>query len=432
MGAVCLGVLLSSLDGAIANIALPAISQNLAASASATVWVATAYQLAVIVCLLPAALLGEAAGYKRIYWAGVGVFTLGSLGCVLAPSLPVLVASRALQGMGGSCMIGVSMALVRFTYPKALLGGGMALYALTAASGLTAGPAVGAAILSLASWRWLFLINLPLAALCFSLGARTLPDSPRNPRSLDPVAIALNAAALCLFVIGVDQLGEPSRMAAAGAAILAALAVGAVLFRLERNRASPLVPVDLFRNRLFVLSTGTSTAAYAAQTGAFVALPFYVLKDFPYSQVEVGGLMALFPLMIVATAPVAGRLAERTPVRVIGTIGMAMMAAGLALVLAAPAGTPLWDMAWRMALGGIGFGLFQAPNNRAIMISAPKARSGAASAMVAMARVLGQATGSASAAVAMGLAQTGGARSALYVSVAFAGVAALFSVCRDG
>jgi DHA2 family multidrug resistance protein-like MFS transporter len=363
----------------------------------------------------------------------MSIFAVGSLGCALAPSLPVLVAARALQGMGGSAMIGVSMALVRFTYPKTLLGGGMALYALTAAAGLTAGPAVGAGILSLASWRWLFLINLPLVALCLAVGARTLPDSARHPRSLDPIAIVLNAAALVLLVIGVDQFGEPSRLPLAIGAVAGAIALAVLLFRLERKRANPLVPVDLFRDRLFVLSVVTSTCAYAGQTSAFVALPFELLRGFGFPQVQVGVLLALFPLMIVGTAPVAGRLAERYPVRLVGTVGMGIMAAAFALVLLAGPRTGVVDMGWRLALAGIGFGLFQAPNNRAIMVSAPKSRSGAASAMVAMARVLGQATGSATAAVALGLGgAVAGPRWGVAASLAFALTAGLFSIGREG
>jgi DHA2 family multidrug resistance protein-like MFS transporter len=429
---ICLGVLLSSLDGVIANIALPAISHDLGASASASVWVATAYQLAVVVCLLPFSVAGEALGYRRVYWAGVAVFTAASLGCALSPSLPVLVAMRALQGVGGSAMIGVSMALVRFSVPRATLGRAVSVYALTAGIGMSAGAPVGAAILSFAPWPWLFAVNVPMGIVALIIGARVLPESPRSPRSVEPLAVALNGVALILLVVGVDGLGSVDHAAPALAALAAALAAGAVLVRMELRKPTPLVPVDLLRRRPFALACATSLCAYVGLSTTYVAAPFLLLRLLGMPQVETGLLIALFPGMILIAAPLSGRLADRYPAGLLAGAGNAALAVGMALTALLPAGAGSFDVGWRMALTGLGFGFFQTPNNRALMLAAPPERSGAASAMLAMMRVLGMALGSASAAVALGLYPHQGPVLALWIGAAFAGVGAASSLLRLG
>ena len=429
---ISLGVVLSSLDGAMANVALPAIARQLHASASDAVWVATAYQLAVVAGLLPFSVAGEAFGYKRVYLAGMAVFTAASLGCALSSSLPMLVAMRGLQGLVGGAMISVSLALVRFSYPKARLGRAMGLYALTAAAGLTAGPSIAGAILSVAPWPWLFAVNVPIGVAALALGVVVLPDSLRAARRLDVVGALLTAAVLILIIAGFDALSDQGRAGPALAAIAAGLVVGALLVRLQAAKTAPLVPVDLLGNPVFALSAATSTCIYAAQNAAFVSLPFHLQELLGRSQVETGLLITPFPAMIVVVAPLVGRLADRHSAAVLGSIGTAVMGLGLgSLAFLTPASTSL-DIALRMAVCGVGFGLFQAPNNRAMMAAAPPERSGAASAMVAMSRVSGQAFGSAAGAVALGLFAARGPVAGLWVAAGFAGLACALSASRLG
>lgn len=427
---ICMGVLVSSLDGVIANIALPTIAHDLVASPSATVWVTTAYQLAVVICLLPFSVAGEAYGYRRVYWLGVAVFTAGSLGCALAQSLPFLVAMRALQGVGGSAMIGVSMALVRFSFPKATLGRAMSLYALTSGVGMSAGAPVGAALLAVASWPWLFAVNVPIGLIALAVGARVLPDSPRQHRRIDPLALALNALALGLLVIGIDGFGDLAHAGVAAAEVAGAAVIGAILVRRELKEAAPLVPIDLLRRPAFALAGATSLCAYAALTSTYVGAPFLLLRLLGMPQVQTGFLIAFFPAMILIAAPLCGRLADRYPVGILAGAGNAALAVGLVLMATLPAGATSIDVAWRMALAGLGFGFFQTPNNRSMMLSAPPSRSGAASAMVAMVRVLGMAIGAACAAVALGLFPERGPVVALFAGATFAGVGAAACLLR--
>jgi DHA2 family multidrug resistance protein-like MFS transporter len=429
---ISLGVVLSSLDGAMANIALPAIAKDLAASASDSVWVATAYQLAVVVGLLPFSVAGEAFGYKRIYLGGMAIFTAASLACALSPTLPVLVAMRALQGLAGGAMVGVSLALVRFTYPKERLGRALSLYALTAAAGLTAGPSIAGAILAVGDWPWLFAVNVPIGVVAVALGLATLPATARHARRIDVPGALTTAAVLILTISGFGALGDPRRTWQAAAAIAAGLALAVVLVRQQGRKPTPLVPVDLLRKPVFSLSAATAVCVYAAQTAAFVALPFHLQLLLGRSEVETGLLITPFPAMIVAMAPLVGRLADRHSAAILGSLGIALLVAGLASLAFVGPRTGALDIALRMAVCGVGFALFQAPNNRAIMGATPPERSGAASAMVALARVSGQAFGSAAAAVALGLFAAKGPIMGLWAAFAFAVAGGAMSASRLG
>jgi DHA2 family multidrug resistance protein-like MFS transporter len=172
---IILGLIVAVLDGTIVNLALPGIARELQASPSQSIWVVNAYQIATLVMLLPLASLGDLVGYRRVYLVGMAVFTLSSLAATFANSLGTLIAARAFQGLGAAGIMSVNAALVRLTYPSSQLGKGMAVNSLVVATSSVAGPSVAAAILSVASWPWLFAINVPLGIVTFALGMRALP-----------------------------------------------------------------------------------------------------------------------------------------------------------------------------------------------------------------------------------------------------------------
>jgi len=379
-----LGVVLAGLDSAIANIALPTIARELAATDAATVWVVNSYQLAVTVCLLPVASLGESLGLKRVYSFGLALFTVASLGCALSPTLGVLVAARLVQGVGGACMSALGGALVRAIYPRRLLGQGFALIPLAVAISAALGPTLAALILSVARWPWLFLVNVPVGLIAVPLFLAVAPPSRRQPRPLDLVGALLNAAALGLVVTGVDGLGGSGPGVAVGE-LAAGLGCGALLVWQQSRRAAPLLPLDLLRIPLFALSVGTSICSYTAQILAYVSLPFLFQTVMHRSAVATGLLVTPWPLLVAVAAPVAGRLSARHPASVLGSIGLAVLATGLLLLAAMPAMRADWDVAWRMAVCGVGFGFYQTPNNITLMTAGPPDRSGAASGMVAVA-----------------------------------------------
>lgn len=441
MAVIVLGIMVAVLDGTIVNLALPGIARELNATASQSIWVVNAYQIATLVMLLPLASLGDIVGYRRVYRAGMLLFTVASLGAIFSNSLGALIAARALQGLGAAGIMSVNSALVRLIYPRAQLGRGMAINSMVVAASSVAGPSVAAAILSVASWPWLFALNLPLGMVVLALSARALPDNSAPAAAGARFSwsdVALNVLMFSLIFLGADRLGVRSG-AGQGASplawglLLAGIAVGAVFLRRQCRLALPLFPVDLLRIPVFALSMGTSVAAFAAQTLSYIALPFLLLDTYGRSHVEAGLLITAWPLAIVVMAPVAGRLIGRYPDGLLGGIGLALLACGLAALAALPAQPANADIVWRMALCGAGFGLFQSPNNHTIVTAPPAHRSGAASGMLGTARLTGQTLGAVMLAAVFSVwsAHDGkGQLIALVLAAGCAGLAAVFSTLR--
>jgi DHA2 family multidrug resistance protein-like MFS transporter len=440
---IMLGIALAVLDGSIVNLALPGISRDLNSAASQSILVVNAYQVATLAMLLPCAAFGDRFGYRRVYLVGVAVFTAASAACLLSSSMRMLIAARAVQGLGAAGIMGVNAALVRLTYPTSMLGRGIALNSVVVATASVAGPSLAAAILSLASWPWLFALNIPLGLLLLRLGRRNLPSNiaPAQPHpALHGVDIALNVLFFSLMFIGLNSLSggvghfAPLAPVAVGWwALGLAIAFGAVYFRRQRDQAMPLLPVDLLRIPVFALSMLTSVSAFAAQTLAFVSLPFLMLDAWHLSPLHAGLVITAWPCGVVAVAPLAGRLIGRFHGGLLGGIGLAILCTGLALLALMAHQATTVDVAWRLLLCGMGFGLFQSPNNHTIVTSAPLRRAGAASGMLGTARLTGQSLGAVLLALIFALAGTSdgsGPRLALGLAALFAAASALFSLAR--
>jgi DHA2 family multidrug resistance protein-like MFS transporter len=427
--AIWLAMTMSVLDGAIANVALPTIAAELKASPAASIWIINAYQLAITVTLLPLAALGDKLGYRRVYLVGLAVFTAGSLGCALSHDLATLTTARVIQGLGAGGIMSINAALVRFTYPKRQLGRGIGLNALVISIAAAIGPTVASGILATASWEWLFAINVPIGLVALAIAARALPRTMGSGRPFDWISALLNALAFGFLIIGAENVAREGPGLG-----LAALAIGAVAAVLlvwrEARREAPLVPFDLMRIPIFGLSIATSVVSFSAQMMAFVALPFYFQAVLGRTAVETGLLMTPWPLAVGVAAPLAGRLADRHRAGALGGFGLAVLAAGLAALAFLKPGADAVDIVWRMALCGFGFGFFQAPNNRAMVSSAPMHRSGAAGGMLATARLLGQTTGAVTTAVFFHVAGPASAPYALGTASVVAAVAAAVSLLR--
>jgi DHA2 family multidrug resistance protein-like MFS transporter len=389
-----IGIAMSVLDGTVANIALPAMARELGARPSSAVWIINAYQLATVMTLLPFAALGERLSYRLVYRVGVAVFTLASLACALSPNLTVLIIARVAQGIGAAGLMSVNGALVRYTYPHASLGRGVGINAVVVAVAAAVGPSLAAGILALGNWHWLFAVNVPFGIAALVLAMRVLPASPPSDETLDYGSAVLNAAAFGLFFIGTDALIRASAPAwAASLALVTAAVCGTALVLRERLSGRPLVPLDLLAKPVFALSVVASICAFAAYMLAFVVLPFFLQSVLHRDQVATGLLMTPWPVAVGITAMVAGRLSDRLPAAVLGGVGMTLLAVSLGLLAMLTAHATDFDVCWRMALGGAGFGFFQAPNNRVLLSSAPRSRAGAAGGMLATARLLGVTTG---------------------------------------
>ena len=428
--AVLLGAALAAIDTAIANTALPAIAADLQAPPAASIWVINAYQLAVVATLLPFAALGDRVGPRRIFLGGMVLFTLASLVCTLATSLPALAGARALQGVGGGALMSVNIALIRLIYPPSRLGRGVGLNALVVGVGFAAGPSIASLVLAVASWPWLFAINLPLGVIALVLAWPAMPHTERHSHDFDPVTAALAALAFASLILALGSAAQRESLPAV--LIPLALAIGGVLLLLRRQAGhpAPMLPVDLFRRPVFALSALTSTCSFATQGLAFVSLPFYFETVLHRNPVETGFLMAPWAIIVAATAPLAGRLSDRHPPGLLGGAGLSVLAAGMAMLAWMPADASAFGIVWRMALCGAGFGFFQAPNLKALMSSAPPERSGGASGVIAMSRLIGQTSGAAMVALCFGLAGQHGPVWALALGAGFATVGAATSAAR--
>ncbi len=419
---VGIGITMAVIDGSIANIALPTIARDLKATAAESIWIVNAYQLIVMVSLLPLSSLGELVGYRTIYRWGIVLFGIASLACAMADSLTTLTLARLLQGAGAAGIMSVNSALTRFTYPKAMLGRGIGITALVVATAAALGPTIAAGILSIATWPWLFAVNVPLSILAFAI-SRSLPETMRGSHRFDWTSAVLNAITIALVIVAIDDFGRgrarPDGYWLIGLEIAGAAICGLLLVRRQRGRLSPLLPIDLLKIPVFAMSICTSICSFAGQAAAYVTLPFFMQTVVGRSEVQTGLLMTPWPMTIMVVAPLAGRLADRYPSGLLGGIGMAIFACGLVSLAMLPPEPATLDIIWRMMLCGAGFALFQSPNNRTIIGSAPVERTGGASGMLGTARLLGQTIGAAMVALIFNL-QADGTHTALYMAAGFA------------
>src|ERR1700722_324604 len=388
-----LGLTMAVMDGAIANVALPTIAQDLHASASFSIWIVNGYQLAVVISLLPLASLGEIIGYRRVYIAGLALFTIASFLCAISHTLVLLTAARVIQGFGAAGIMSVNAALGRFTSPHKLLGRGIGINAFVVATAAAVGPTLAAAILAVGTWPWLFAVNIPFGIAALLIGRAALPHTPRLTHSFDWPSAILCAVGFGAGIAAIDSAGHGEQPFYYLTEIVAAAFAGFLLVRRQLNVTSPLLPIDLLRLPIFTLSICTSMASFCAQMLAYVSLPFFFAQHFGLSAVQIGLLITPWPIAIAIVAPIAGLLVDRYPAGLLGGIGMALFAAGLVSLALLPHHPTMIDVIWRMALSGAGFGLFQSPNNRTLIAAAPREPSGGASGMLGTARLLGQTVG---------------------------------------
>lgn len=432
--AIGLGVTVSVLDGAIANVALPTIAGDLHTTPSASIWVVNAYQLAITISLLSLSSIGEIGGYRKVYTGGLLLFSCTSLACALSDSLLTLIIARTLQGFGAAAIASVNTALIRIIYPKRFLGRGMGLNALVVSVAAAAGPTIASAILSVANWPWLFAVNIPIGITALILSLKFLPSNPVRVegRKFDWVAGVMNALVFALLIGLIEAFTHDLRWYWILTGAVVALVAGYVFVRRENRKDYPLFPVDLLRIPLFSLSIITSVFSFIAQMLAMVSMPFFLQRVLGRSEVATGLLLTPWPLATMIFAPVAGRLLEKVKAGVLGCVGMLIFAGGLGLLALLPARPSDADIIWRMAVCGCGFGLFQTPNNSTIISSAPESRSGGASGMLGTARLMGQTLGASLVALLFKVFPGETAHASLLLGSGLSVVAAFLSLSRIG
>ncbi len=427
-------MIMTVLDVTVVNVALPVLADEFHIANSSAVWIVTIYQLVITMLLLPVSSFGDLHSYKRCFLVGVAVFTLASAFCAASQNFAMLVIARAIQGVGAACVMGVNIALVRLIYPREILGRGMALNAMCIAIATAAGPTIAGAILSIVSWHWLFLINMPLGVLAFFIGWRLLPKNPVNPDKphFDWISAFQNMIVFGLIFYALANFSRKGDLLTSG--IMLAVGIGVGIFYIHRQfyHKQPLLPVDLFQNSMYTMSIATSVCSFIAQNVTMIALPFLYLNNYHFSEITTGLLMTPWPLATMIVSPIAARYVERHNPGATAALGMLVFVTGVALLLFCGEGASEWNIAWRMAVCGVGFGMFQTPNNIVMVMATPVHRSGGAGGMQSTARLVGQTLGATivSTVFALIAIELNAVRVCLYLSITFALLAGIFSYTR--
>ena len=391
------GLFLSVLDGTICNVALPTIALRLDISPSDSIWIVNAFQLVIMMFLLPFASLGELFGYKKVYLYGVVVFTLGSLFCALSHTFHVLVASRVIQGAGAAMIMSVNTSLIKIIYPKRHLGKGVGLNATVVAIASVTGPSLAAAILSVATWEWLFAINIPIGIVTWFMGRKFLPDNPTRVvgRHFNVADTVLNAATFGLMIGCIEAYSHGLDWHKILIAVAVFFLVGFIYVRTQLRKEYPMLP-----------------------------------HGDGYDAVGTGLIMTASPLAIMFVAPAAGWMIGKIHPGILGGAGIFLMSVSCCLLAFMPQDVSHFGFVWRIMLFGAGFGLFQSPNNHILLSSAPAHRSGSAGGMLASARLIGQTTGAALVAMMFNFFDSSAPHKALLLGAVLALCGSLLSSMR--
>ncbi len=390
--AVSVGSIMSTLDGSIVNVTLPTLRQELGASFGGVEWVVATYLLVISATLLAAGRLGDLFGHRRMYVGGLLLFTVGSGACGLASSLAALVAARALQALGATAMMAMGPAIVTALFPLEQRGRALGAVATVVALGLTMGPPLGGLILQHLSWRWVFLPNLPIGVAGAIWASRVLPQGrPRPGARMDWSGAAILAFALVSLVAGLQTL--PGGGGGPWGFFAGALAAGALLVRHVRRAASPVLDPGLFRSVIFSAGIAGGLLSYAAMFALNLLTPFYLSGVQGLSARGLGLMLTPVPLALSVASPLSGWLTDRFGGRSLSAAGMVVLAAGLAGLSRAGAGASLAAVGALLATCGLGMGLFQPPNNTAVMSAVPREKLGSGAGMLATARNLGMVLG---------------------------------------
>ncbi|MFD3471390.1 MFS transporter [Streptomyces sp. NPDC058682] len=396
LAGLSLSVLLSSLGTGIAHVGLPTLAQEFSASFQEVQWVVLAYLLAVTTLVVGVGRLGDLVGRRRLLLAGILLFTAASVLCAAAPTLWLLVAARAVQGLGAAVMTALTLAFVGGTVARERTGSAMGLLASMSAVGTALGPSLGGALLAASGWRALFLVNVPLGIAAFLLTHRHLPadrqegggDRPRFDH-LGTLLLALTLAAYALAMTVGGGLSGPL-----GTALLLAAACGVVLFvGVEARAASPLVQRSLLRAPVIGAGLASSALVSTVMMTTLVVGPFYLARTLGLGQAPVGLVLSVGPLVAAVTGMPAGRLADRFGAQRTTLLGLLTMTAGSVALSVTPASLGVLGYVAPLAVLTAGYAVFQTANNTAVMADAAPERRGVVSGMLGLSRNLGLVTG---------------------------------------
>jgi DHA2 family multidrug resistance protein-like MFS transporter len=373
-----------------------------------------------------------------MFLIGVPTFTLASLGCALSTSVGMLVTFRVIQGLGTAVIFAVTLPTLRRLFPPSRLGSILGINAMTVAIGTCAGPSLAGVILAITDWPWLFLINLPVGVIAVVLGIYAIPASPGEPGDFDWLGAVLAGGAIVAFMLGMRDLAASATLWRAGVLLVVCAGLIVAFLHQERRAVRPVIPLPLW-TPVFSLSVMTAFWSFFGQGVAFVALPFLFQSAYGASPLRSALLFTPWPLIIVLAAPISGRLADRIRPSVLAVTGLTIYTIGLVAIACLGDHPATWVVLGATALAGLGFGVFQSPNNRDMQGAAPLRLSASAAAVLNTNRSVAQSTGSGAVSIALVLTgavsgsiaeEAHAATSVLWVAAAGALFSLIFSAVK--
>jgi len=388
-----LGSIMGPIDASIVNVVLPTITQSFGVSIATAQWVPMVYLLTISSLLLFYGRLGDILGYKRVYLAGLAGFVMASGLCGLSTTIRWLIAFRAIQGLAAGMIMAVPYAIITAAFPAMARGKALGIHAISISAGMALGPTLGGLITSFVGWRFVFLINLPIGIAGLLWGRRVIPDQKGQPGTIDLPGVATAFISLCSILLVVNHVQRLGLSYVTGMMVLVAVVSGISFVLIERRVTQPLLNLSLFRNRTFSSANLSALFNFMSQYVLVFLTPFYLQRVLHYAPNRVGLVMTSFPLAVMALAPFSGSLSDRIGTRPLACLGAATCALALYLMSHVPVAASSGDVVWRLALFGLGTGIFQSPNNSAVMGSAPRVHLGTASGILATMRTLGMVLG---------------------------------------
>lgn len=395
MTGVGLGILMATLDISIVNISLPTLVKELHTDFATIQWVTVGYVLVLTSLMLGAARLGDIVGPKKVYLSGLAVFTLGSLLCGASPGVGWLIGFRAFQGLGAAMTQAVGVAIITMVFPPQERGRALGISGGIIAFGLAMGPAIGGLIIGLAGWRWVFLVNVPIGFLAGFVIWKHAPylRTGQVGQRFDAAGALLLLLTLACYALAMTVGQRIGFATPAVLGLLAAAVVGLFSFVFLETRVNqPMIDLTIFRDPLFSLNLVMGFLTFV-MNGGILILPFFLELVMGYSTEKAGLFMMAAPVSMGMVSLWAGTLSDRHGSRLISLIGLLILVGGCLAVGTLHAGVSGLGYLLRVAPIGIGMGLFQAPNNSAVMGRAPRNRLGVASGLLSLSRTLGTSTG---------------------------------------
>ena len=395
MAAVGMGVFLATIDGSIVNVALPTLERAYNTTFPIVQWVVLAYLLTVTTLMLSVGRVADMIGKKNIYASGFVIFTLGSVLCGLAPSVYWLVGFRVLQAVGAAMIMALGTAIITEAFPSSERGTALGISGSIVSLGIVIGPTLGGLLIQALSWHWIFFVNLPVGILGTWMALRYVPAVlPGARQRFDFIGALLLFISLLSLLLGLTVgqnrgFGDPAVLG-----LLAIFAGGlAVFIRTELRQDQPMIDLRLFQNRTFSTNLTTAVLVFVCIAGTFILMPFYLENVLGYDPRQTGLMLAVVPVMLGISAPLSGMISDRVGTPIISTLGLGILLVGYLAVSTLSTQTTTLGYLLRFVPIGLGIGIFQSPNNSAIMGTAPRERLGIASGILAVSRTLGQTAG---------------------------------------